>query len=50
MTKFSKNSCKTTSSSVARVASKILRSPNYSKAVKAVAGSALSQKPSGRKR
>ena len=41
--------CKTTSKSVASKASKVLRG-NYSKAVKAVAGSALSQKTSGRKR
>lgn len=43
-------SCKVTSRLVAKVASKILRSPNYSKAVKRVAGSALSQKPSGRRK
>lgn len=36
---------KVTSKKVASTASKILRSNNYSKASKSVAGSALSQKP-----
>ena len=41
---------KQTSRSVASTASKIMRSGNYSKAAKSVAGSALSQTKPGRKK